>query len=236
MSYCFCTIAVGEKYFNQSMEFARKLNKFSKSHHYVVVTDQPQVDIDNVTFYTIDPSTTLFISGFFNYNLKHLPIRKSKEMGFDFIFFVDADWRLLESYSEQNILDLITNMENNNIDYIFERPHLIGRGKHDGANCFWRHKVSFYNLLDTQIYDDGHVANEQFLGFKNNEKLGIFLSEWEKLEDMATKSNLWAFAEGVEIGMSSCIAKMKFDFSNWQHYVRNIFSFTTVDGRVYNKF
>jgi hypothetical protein len=227
---------VGEKYFNQSMEFARKLNKFSESHHYVVVTDQPQVDIDNVTFYTIDPSTTLFISGFFNYNLKHLPIRKSKEMGFDFIFFVDADWRLLDSYSDQNILDLITNMENNDIDYIFERPHLIGRGKHDGANCFWRHKVSFYNLLDTQIYDEGHVANEQFLGFKNNEKLGIFLSEWEKLEDMSTKSNLWAFAEGVEIGMSSCIAKMKFDFSNWQHYVRNIFSFTTVDGRVYNKF
>jgi hypothetical protein len=236
MRYCFCTIAVGEKYFNQSIEFAKKLNENSNSHHYVVVTDQDQIEINNVTFYNIDPSITLFISGFFNYNLKYLPIRKSQELGFDYIFFVDADWRLLDSYSDQNILDLITNMEQNKLDFIFERPHLIGKGKYDNINCFWKHKVSFYNLLNTEDYDEGHVVNEQFLGFKNNEKLDIFLSKWEKLEKMATKSNLWSFAEGVEIGMSSCVARMNFDFIKWKHYVKDIFSFTTVDGKIYNKF
>jgi hypothetical protein len=202
----------------------------------VIITDVIIQDIPNTTFIEIPKSETLFIQNIFNYNLKYYPIKHSKQMGFDYIIFVDSDWEIIEDYNEDEILKMFNFMSENNLDFLFERPHLIGHGKHDGQQSFWRHKIDFYKLLETDLYDSGHVVNEQFLVFKNNEKLKIFLNEWERLTNLATKNNLWAFAEGVEIGMSSALSNMNFNYNDWKNFVRNFFTFTSVDGKIYNRF
>lgn len=236
MKYCFCTVAIGETYYTSAINFAKKLNKTSSKHHCLIVTDNNKDQIPNTTLIQIPDNEVLFIGQFFNYNLKYYPIKCANELGFDYIIFVDSDWKVKDTYSETSILRLFKFMDEKNFDFLFERPHLIGHGKHDGPQSFWRHKIEFYNLLDTNIYDKGHVVNEQFLVFKNNEKLKLFIGEWERLKNIATSKELWPFAEGVEIGMSSALSKMNGDYQEWQQFVRNFFQFETIDGRVCDRF
>jgi hypothetical protein len=72
--------------------------------------------------------------------------------------------------------------------------------------------------------------------FKNNEKLKTFSSFWESLSERASESNLWAFAEGVEIGMSASHAKMTYEYIGWQRLLSNCFIFTTVTNILYKRF
>jgi hypothetical protein len=236
MRYTFCTIAIGEKYINNTLNLINGLNEHSDKHHFVVVTDNDTLNVKNTTFITIDKEIKLFIKNSFNYNLKYLPIKFSSEMDFEYVIFIDADWSLNDGYSHNKIMEVLTFMENNNYDFCFERPHLIGEGKTEDDLIFWKHKRDFYNLLETNQFDDGHVVNEQFLIFKNNEKLKTFSNFWEGLCDKATKEDLWAFAEGVEIGMSSSVSKMSYEYYRWQKILTNCFNFTTVDGKFYNRF
>ena len=71
---------------------------------------------------------------------------------------------------------------------------------------------------------------------KNSEKLKIFTSFWEKLTNDSTESNVWAFAEGVEIGMSSVKANLKWCYFGWQNILNNCFSFFTKDAKFYKRF
>jgi hypothetical protein len=104
------------------------------------------------------------------------------------------------------------------------------------VQSFWRHKIEFYDLLNTKIYDSGHVVNEQFLVFKSNEKLKLFIDEWERLKNISTSGDLWPFAEGVEIGMSSSLSNMNTNYREWEQFVPNFFQFETIDGRIYDRF
>lgn len=234
--YAFCTIAIGEEYIQSAINFANKLNEFSNDHHYVIITEGDTPTIQNTTFVQIPKNKTLFIQNIFNYNLKYLPIKVSSEMGFNYIFFVDSDWIIEREFSTEKIKAVISFMKSNNYDMLFERPHSIGIGKHDNDNCFWKHKRDFYKLLETEEYDNGHVANEQFLVFKNSEKLKTFISFWEELTHNSTESNVWAFAEGVEVGMSSVKANLNCCYYGWQDILNNCFSFFTKDAKFYNRF
>ena len=72
-----------------------------------------------------------------------------------------------------------------------------------------------------------------------SEKLKIydlFINEWEKLKNIATSNNLWPFAEGVEIGMSSALSNMNGNYAEWEQFVKNFFQFETIDGRIYDRF
>ena len=127
-------------------------------------------------------------------------------------------------------------MEINEYDFCFERPHSIGDGKTQDNTMFWKHKRDFYDLLNTTDFDEGHVVNEQFLIFKNNDKLKEFCLFWESLSERASEGNLWAFAEGVEIGMSAAITKMSYEYYGWQRILNNCFNFTSLDGTFYKRF
>ena len=135
-SYAFCTIAIGEEYLQSAINFANKLNEFSDEHHYVIITKGDTPAIQNTTFVQIPVNQPLFIQNIFNYNLKYLPIKISSELGFEYIFFVDSDWKLENEFSTKKINTVISFMETNNYDMLFERPHSIGEGKHDKDNCF----------------------------------------------------------------------------------------------------
>lgn len=239
MRHLYCTIAIGEEYVNSVIEFAKRLNDRSKDHHILIATDKEYEVIDNVTYTLLPEDAVLFTtnSGIFNYNLKYYPLFIANQMDYDHVIFFDSDWRILDGYDEQKIVNLLTFMDEQGYDMFFERPHTIGAGKHDGHNCFWRHKRDFYNLLDTDEYDTGHVCNEQFMVFKNNEKFDVFVKKWEELCNIASKNNLWGYAEGVEIGMSTVTAKMNCAHNRyWEHLVRSMFEFTSRSGGEYIRF
>ena len=238
MKHLYCTIAIGEMYVESAMTFAKRLNEKSTTHHMLIVCDKDYEPIDNVTYKIIPEDHVLFttLSHIFNYNLKYYPLYLASQMDYNHIIFVDSDWRVRNEYDETNIHRMLNFMDEQNIDMFYERPHTIGAGKHDGNNCFWRHKRDFYKLLETDEYDTGNVCNEQFLVFKNNEKFTIFVNKWKELYQIAAEANLWGYAEGVEIGMSYTTAKMVATHTNWEHFIRAMFEFTAISQQVYIRY
>jgi hypothetical protein len=225
--HIYCTIAIGEKYYNSSIEFVKSLNKISKNHYVIIVTDQKTKKLKNCKFVKPDNNLTLFYpNGCFNYNLKYFPIKTAIEFDTDYIFYFDADWMIGPSYSEEKITNFINWFHNSEFDFCFERPHFIG-AKHEWNNCFWRHKIEPYKLMETDFYDRGHVCNEQFLAFKNNDKLKVFIDAWDKRDKFSVENNIWPFAEGLEIGMSSIDADMKFTWNGF-HFLNSCFMFYCV--------
>jgi hypothetical protein len=236
MRYIYCTIAIGEKYLSSAIKFSEELNKISDDHHYLIVTEDINHTIKNTTFVEMPTDKKLFIQNYFNYNLKYLPIKYSSELDYDYVIFIDADWVIGEEYKPEKVHNVLNFMDTNNYDFCFERPHPIGDGKLHDNLIFWKHKRDFYDLLNTTEFDDGHVVNEQFLIFKNNDKLKKFTSFWASLCEKSSDNNLWPFAEGVEIGMSSSHSKMTYEYYGWQKILNNCFIFNSLDGTLYKRF
>lgn len=232
----YCTIAIGEQYLNSAIKMAESLNQYSDNHNMLIVTDKNINNFKNTHFVKIPDTYVLFIQNIFNYMLKFYPMYLANKLNYDYIIFIDADWRIKSSYNKDNVNSLLDYMEKNNFDILFERPCNIGIGKKDDINCFWKHKVDFYNLKETNEYDDGHVCNEQFIVFRKNEKFNLFVNKFKELYELSTDAKLWPFAEGLEIGMSMAYSKMKYDYLGWQNYLRGMFEFNTKDEKLYIRF
>lgn len=235
MKYLYCIIAIGEKYFVSAKNLANKLNTFSNNHHVLIISDKTDISIKNATILKIPDDKVIMSGGFFNYNLKYYPILIASQMDCEYIIHIDADWRIRDEYDPSGVDEMLNYMNKNSYDILFERPHNIGTGKID-KGCFWNHKKSFYNLLDTTEYDSGHVCNEQYIVFKNNDKLKVFINKWEELYYKSSEANLWGFAEGVEIGMSMAFAKMAGSYKTWESFVRNMYEFNNVSGELFVRF
>lgn len=229
MNYIFTTIAIGESYFKSACNFVKKLNQISKSHKAHIVTDQKFENIENVTFSKFNENETKFLVRNFNYNLKYIPVMECSNLNFEFVLFFDADWEIHDGYSENKLLKFLTEIKNSDLDFIYERPHNIGESKRDLDRCFWRHKIEPYGLMKTDFYDKGQVVNEQFMVFKNNDKLKLFSKKWKERNDFGVKNNIWAFAEGLEIGMSAIDASMNMDWKK-MFDLKNFFSFVANTG------
>ena len=235
IKYIYCTIAVGEKYYKSAISFAKTLNEKSKNHHVLIVTDGNIQDIKNVTFIKFNSNETTRIKNYFNYNLKYIPVLESSKLNYEFVLFFDADWSLYNGYSEDKLISFLNSLKNSNLDFIYERPHSIGASKRDLKNCFWQHKIEPYGLNKTNVYDNGQVVNEQFMVFKNNQKLKVFANKWKERNDFGVKNDIWAFAEGVEIGMSAVDAKMNMDWKK-MFELREFFSFVANTGVTHIRF
>ena len=184
MSYTICSLAIGKKYFDISDKTCKTILDISKLAKCLIVTDRKeQEDTDRLIYSDIqDTPTTTKDGRYFNYNLKFLPIKQSIfRTNSDFIIYIDGDWGILDTYSDQKFFNLFDIMNDKNIDFVFERPHGIGHSKHQGRECFWCHKVPYYDLLNTTKYDEADVCNEQCLIFKNNIKLQKFIENLENL-------------------------------------------------------
>jgi hypothetical protein len=234
--FTYCTIAIGETYLNSAIDIANSLNKYSNNHHVLIVTDKDCKNFKNTTFVKIPNEYVLFIRDVFNYMLKFYPLYLSSKLEYDYVIFIDADWRIKETYNEEGVNLMLKYMNDNDLDILFERPHGIGEGKHDGVNCFWYHKIDFYKLKETDEYDKGHVCNEQFIVFRKNNKFNLFTEKFKELYEISTKSELWPFAEGLEMGMSMAYSDMNYDFIGWQYFVKNMFEFNSKDGGLNIKF
>lgn len=234
MKYVFTTLAIGQKYFDSACNFVIELNKISTSHKVLIVTDCEYLEIPNTKFITYDNNNTNYIQGFFNYNLKYIPIMESSKLDYDYIIFFDADWEL-NQYSETKLISFLSELCNSNLDFIYERPHNIGHSKKNLHQCFWKHKIEPYGLMDTDFYDKGEVVNEQFMIFKNNNKMNVFVNKWKERNEFGVKNNIWAFAEGLEIGMSAVDANMIMDWKK-MYELNNFFTFKDKSGNTHIRF
>lgn len=237
MTYTFCSLAVGEDvYYNNIFNTFTEISKITSRSNFLISTDNKKKEGDKITTVGIEQyPVNLKDRELFNYNLKFHPIKESIKFKSDLIIFIDADWKVYKNFNEYKFDDLLEQMNIRDIDFAFERPHQIGGSKRDLQNCFWKHKIEVYQLDKTTKYDEAHVCNEQILIFRNNEKLKLFIENWEKLYWRSYEENIWAFAEGVEIGMSTIESGMRFDW----HIIKTLnecFHFESKCGIHYTRF
>jgi len=243
MKHIFCTLAVGDEYKSSALALANDTVSKSDDHIWVIATDESKQGDDRIIEHPLlenhiirTPSIADHLN--FNYNLKYYPLQLASQYNeYDYIIYIDSDWRLVDGgYEPEKITNLLNWFKDSEYDFLFERPHSIGAGKHDGSNCFWAHKRKAYELLETDKYDHGHVCNEQFMVFKNNDKFKKFTGAWEERYWFAVKNNVWQFAEGVEVGMSYIDAEMN---STWRwptDKISNCFEFNSNAGLRYTRF
>jgi hypothetical protein len=233
-----CTIAVGDEYYNNFKIFIEDFNRLNLDVNFIVVTDKEKIDFDNVKTFSLTENDIPFVNiGYrkeFNFNLKYLPLKYAAEQDSNFVFFVDSDWKINKEITRQKIFNFLNFFGDSNYDFLFERSLPIKNAK-TNLNSFWSHKVKLYDLNQTDEYDEGHVANEQFLCFKNNEKLKTFVKFWEEKNEICLSNNVRPWCEGVEIGMSSAKAKMKISPYKFKE-MENCFSFQSKSGKIYQKF
>ena len=235
--HLYCTVAVGENYLKSALNMAKILSEKSDTHHFLITTNvQAEETIPNTTIELIPEDHKLFIKDCFNYMLKYYPIYLSSKMDYDHVIFIDADWRIRDTYDQNKIKTMLNFMDANDYDVFFERPYLIGEAKLMGRDCIFSHKIDFYHLLETDEYDTGNMCNEQYLVFKNNDKFKIFVDKFKELYEISTEGDLWPFAEGLEMGMSMAVAKSNFLFLGWFHYLTNMYEFNAKNGGLSIKF
>jgi hypothetical protein len=242
--HLYCTIGVGENYFNSALNMASMLNGLSNNHHFLIVTDSKTYDtishiwtlpLSNTTIEILPDSMVLFSEICFNYMLKYYPMYKASELNYEYVIYIDSDWRIRPTYDENNINKLFEFMETDGYDVIFERPYWVGSAKTEGRNCIFYHKIDFYKLLETDEYDEAHACNEQILIFKNNDKFKVFVNKFKELHDICTEAKLWPFAEGLEMGMSMVTAKMRYTWHGLG-LLKNMYEFNSQDGRFFIRF
>ena len=85
----------------------------------------------------------------FNLNLKVLSIKACLKLKqkFDYLIYIDGDWGIHDGFNEEKIIKLFEHMDNNDIDFGFERPARIGDGRPNPEQTFYTEK--FYSLEKT---------------------------------------------------------------------------------------
>ena len=141
MKYIFTTLAVGDSYVKNASECYTKYSD-KCSADFNITTNEicevgPKVNLDIFKLDRYDDGGAGFS---FFLNLKVLSLKYCLDKGYDYIIYNDADWRMTENFSEDKLFKLFNHMEENNLDFLFERPALIGGHKKDMSNCFFDRK------------------------------------------------------------------------------------------------
>lgn len=263
MTYYFTTLAVGEPYFTNSLNFYKimsdrtehalfnitttqnDIDQFTQ-HHGVTLTDylqnHPKIQVTTLEMFNTAFKTPLEcnIQDYFtfNVNLKCMALKactKSKN-SFDYIVYTDSDWNIYDGFDEQKILKAFEWMDRDEVDFAFERPAKIGPNKRNIENCFFPEKVKVYNVLDHDLWDDADVVNEQILMFKNNWKFRLFVMKWEQFLWYSIANSIKNYAEGFEIGVSALEAQMKTEYNVILKLMNECFYFYDRNGKQHIRF
>lgn len=243
MTYFFTTLAVGEPYFSKSLDFYTAIHEKTEHGYFNITTCRedlqrlpeitgltyeefvekyPKLGITTVEEFNSRSQFPLHMEGYgftFNLNLKVLALKACLKRGipFEYLIFADGDWGLHDGFAEEKLLTFFNNLEVMDIDIAFERPAQIGNYKKGGLeNCFFEEKLRDYNVLEHEVWDDAHVVNEQFLGFRNNWKFRLFVQKWESMLWYSIANNIRNYPDGFEIGVAALESKMSW---NWHMFV-----------------
>lgn len=240
MNYIFTTLAINEPYFKKSLEFYMALHDKTKNGVFNITTSNndlnritenigltieelyekyPKLKITTIESLNKRFSFPLEMDGagfIFNLNLKVLSIKAAmlQNENLDYLIFSDGDWGIYDGFDENKLFNMFKFMDENQIDFGFERPAKIGDYKKNNyQDCFFMEKIIDYGVDKHNLWDEAEVVNEQFLVFKCNEKLMIFEQKWEQMLWYTIANNIRNYPDGFEIGVSALESKMKHSLS-----------------------
>jgi hypothetical protein len=237
--YFITTLAINEPYFEKSLDFYTQLHDVTKNCilnitatkndierleiHTGLTHDEfkqryPKINLNILKDFNfrIDFPLEMDGNGFiFNLNLKVLSIKACLKLKqkFDYLIYIDGDWGIHDGFNEEKIIKLFEHMDNNDIDFGFERPARIGDGRPNPEQTFYTEKFYDYECLENPLWDNAHVVNEQFLVFKNNWKLTLFEQKWEQMLWYSIANNIRNYPDGFEIGVSALESGMTWDYN-----------------------
>lgn len=237
MKYIFTTLSIGDKYLNNSYNFFEELgDKCSADFNITTNIEKNSTEKININLLNLEKYSNGNDYFSFYFNLKCLSLKYCLDKDYDFIVYVDSDWRVGEKFDENKFFDTFKHMVDNNIDFLFERPGRIGDHKNNLPYCFFSDKLRDYNVFDHEKWDDAHVANEQFLIFRNNKKFRFFVNRWEQFLWFSIANNIKNYAEGFEIGVSALEAGMKLDWDTFRTRLNECFEFNDSLGNLHKRF
>ena len=237
MKYIFTTLAVGDSYLKNASEcYTKYIEKCSADFN--ITTNEiyevgPKVNLDIFKLDRYDDGGAGFS---FFLNLKVLSLKYCLDKGYDYIIYNDADWRMINSFSEDKIFNMFNYMEKNELDFLFERPAKIGDHKKNMSNCFFDRKIIDFHVFEHTKWDNAHVVNEQFMVFRNNWKFRYFVRRWEEFLWYSIRNNIRNYPDGFDIGVSALDAEMKWDWGSFGGLIPNCFEFHDKEGNLYTRF
>lgn len=237
MKYIFTTLAVGDSYVKNASECYTTYSEKCSADFNITTNEHcevgPKVNLDIFKLDRYEDGNPGFS---FYLNLKVLSLKYCLDKGYDYIIYNDADWRMTNNFSEDKLMRLFSHMENNNLDFLFERPALIGDHKKDMSQCFFDRKLYDYNVFEHTKWDNAHVVNEQFMVFRNNWKFRYFVRRWEEFLWYSIHNNIRNYPDGFDIGVSALDAEMKWDWNSFRGFLPNCFEFHDKIGNLHTRF
>jgi hypothetical protein len=167
----------------------------------------------------------------FNFNMRYISLEPVKNINDSLIIFTDCD-NSFDWWDETEVDNFINEHYHNN-GYDFFAPRNTYKWKDfvtDYSNrttkehgIFW-HKIYNYDLDDNKNIEwaDCPLPAEYLLIFvNNNNKLSNFVSQWKWFYDYLNSKeySYGTWAEGFEIGISSCVANFKNMDIGWNHHI-----------------
>jgi hypothetical protein len=246
MKYCFTTLAVNEPYETKTKEFYSELRKNTKNCNFFITTTNDELLNQGERIYTniINPPSLNNSGGGFSFNLnlkclslKHVLNWEKENEKHDYVIFTDGDWGMYSGFTEEKILNLLSNMEKENIDCVIERPALIADSKKNPETSFFRDKLYDYDVFEHNKWDNAHCVNEQILVIKNNAKFKFFVQRWEQFLWYSIANDIRNYPDGFEIGISILESEMTYNFGSLLNYhLTDCFYFYTKSEQLHIRF
>jgi len=237
MKYIFSTLAVGDLYVKNASECYSKYSEKCSGDFNITTNEICEVGSKvNLDLFKLDKYEDGNPGFSFYLNLKVLSLKHCLDKGYDYIIYNDADWRMTDNFSEDKLFNLFNYMENNDLDFLFERPSKIGDHKKDMSNCFFDRKLIDYHVFEHTKWDEAHVVNEQFMVFKNTWKFRYFVRRWEEFLWYSIHNNIRNYPDGFDIGVSALEAEMKWDWNSFRSFIPNCFEFYDKLGNLHTRF
>lgn len=235
--YIFTTLAVGDLYVNNASQCYTTFSE-KCSADFNITTNKPcdvgsKVNLDIFHLDRYDDGGGGFS---FYLNLKVLSLKYCLDKGYDFIIYNDADWRMTDNFDEKRLFDLFEHMNENNLDFLFERPAPIGAHKMNLDYCFFTDKLYNYHVFEHSKWDKAHVVNEQFMIFKNTWKFRYFVRRWEEFLWYSIHNNIRNYPDGFDIGVSALDAEMNWDWNCFRGFLPGFFEFDDKSGNKHIRF
>ena len=200
--YCFCTLALGERYCELAIQLAKDLAHNSPSAPFFVLTDRPEkfVGIKNTI---VVKHRKKSVEG---YNDKLCVVNKALAL-FDTCILLDADMRVLgpvkldKEFFEPGIkvYELVSWVEESE-EALFGEP---ARWK---SNALRIMRILRKELNLKQDDKDIPYVTEFLFAVTKFEKVDIFLNKWNELAEFCEKQRMFRW-EGLSIGLAALLTE-----------------------------
>lgn len=190
MNFCYCTLALGDRYHELARLFLRSLIERSQ-HDCVVVTDHDGVLIDHPRIKQVQHNAA--IKGH-NISLKWLAYKHSLQMEYDTVCFVDIDSILTEHYDDTSVKQLIKDGIGCNWSITYKKDFVPKR----------RGGKKLQQLVTEQDMYPIVCPVECFMMLSGDVNRSIaFINEWSKLQQQIHDQKMFHREVCHEIGLAA---------------------------------